>query len=209
MSVHRNSYSKECEEHLGKEIPACAGEVILHLINKLSLLFKGEMLSHADLSVHFNHISKAFLGSTYTQVYIKEEHNLTMPDDPSSLKNIPIDNSSFQGFIATNKLYQIVNQVQKSGVLKSFENQYYPSDETLQHPVELVNICGVPILNEEREIFAVIFMYSMTSKYCNISSYFNWYTQKTLLIYLKSTLARVMNPIFWIDLREVFYICLK
>ena len=58
------------------DIPACAGEVILYLVTKLSHLFQSDLRSFKELGEVLTMISKDLTGSSNTQVYIVENDNL-------------------------------------------------------------------------------------------------------------------------------------
>lgn len=161
MSVIRKSISLTQEENFDKPIPACAGELILFLVQKLSFLFKSDFQGSKDIYESFSQISKTFLKSSYLQLYKVHQNSLKSlePSHSNSLE-IPLDSSNFQGFIAQNKCFQIVNQVKKSSLLRSFDKEYYPEENKLEKDTDIANICAVPIFAEGKEIFAVAFMYN-------------------------------------------------
>ena len=71
-----------------------------------------------------------------------------------------MDLDSFQGYAAKNKTFQIVNQAAKSSLLKSFKNCYYPYIRDKDIEIEVQNLCSIPILDKEKSLFALVFIYN-------------------------------------------------
>lgn len=134
-------------------IPACAGEIILTLVSNLTVLFKSNHLSNKLISDNLSNLCKSLTSSSFCSIYFCDNSFLKS----ESLSPIPITTNSFHGLVACNKQPQIINQAFQSTLLKSFEDSYWPSHLSLSL---IQNLCAVPILDENGQIFIVVFIYN-------------------------------------------------
>lgn len=142
------------------DIPACAGEVILNLVTRLCCLFKNDIASYVEVSNSILQIARSLIGASYTQVYVLEDKHLKEITPDTKFGFIQSSSDCFQSYVSKNLLYQIVNQAEKSSFLKSFEDYFYPSEEDTHKTIDVFNICAVPILNDEKGLFVLVFMYN-------------------------------------------------